>query len=220
MDPNLRRVIIVLCLVILIYIAVTLGADHPYLVSGLVAVAGYWLFKSVFEGMTSASPIIPDNQVVQNGALAFDRDYDLRAGAPLNQIDPQLQRQYAVGYGNSELDNTDVVMQSIAPNALFQPINQGVSATSNAQLSNFTMGEPGYSIMAEAPQTNLASADELVARKQQHNLGLSRRAIDGAVRSTRNKFDKYFQNELTENEGRVWWSSEASEADTDFEYGG
>jgi hypothetical protein len=218
-----RYALLVLAFIILVYIVVLMGADHPVPVIGGVAIAGYYILEFIFkkEKMTSimdSSDMSSD--VVQNGNIAFNRDYDLMTGGELNRIDPRLQRQYGmpVGEDDSYIDNSDVVEQSISGgDSVFQPMMQGSSATSAGQLGNFAMGRPGRSVLHDIPQTNLASADELVARKQAHNLDLSRRAIEGAVRSTRNKFDKYFQNELAECEGLVWWSAEASEADTDYE---
>lgn len=216
-----RYAVLVLAFIILVYVIVVMGADYPIPVIGLVGIAGYYILEFMMnaEKMTSPSDIEMSSDVVQNGNIAFNRDYDLMTGAPLNQIDPRLQRQWGIpGEDDSYIDNSDVVEQSISGgDSVFQPMMQGTSATSAGQLGNFAMGRPGKSVLHDIPQTNLASADELIARKQAHNLDLSRRAIEGTVRSTRNKFDKYFQNELAECEGLVWWSAEASEADTDYD---
>lgn len=223
MGPYPRYALLVLAFIILVYVVILMGPDHPIPVIGAVGLAGYYILEFMFKGekMTSQTMDSDDisTNVVQNGNIAFNRDYDLMTGAPLNQIDPRLQRQWGmpIGEDNSYIDNSDVVEQSISGgDSVFQPMMQGTSATSAGQLGNFAMGRPGKSVLHDIPQTNLASADELIARKQAHNLDLSRRALEGAVRSTRNKFDKYFQNELAECEELVWWSAEAS-TDTDYD---
>lgn len=52
------------------------------------------------------------------------------------------------------------------------------------------------------------NVDEQMARMQSHISDRNRRAINGAVRATRNKFDKFFEQELRENETRHWWENE------------
>lgn len=60
------------------------------------------------------------------------------------------------------------------------------------------------------------NADEKLARRQKHRGDINKKATDGRVRSTANLFRKFFQNELDENEKRVWWSAESRDVDTDF----
>ena len=50
--------------------------------------------------------------------------------------------------------------------------------------------------------------DEQLVRMQQNISDKNKRAIDGAVRSTKNKFSIYFEDELAQNEQREWWSNE------------
>lgn len=46
--------------------------------------------------------------------------------------------------------------------------------------------------------------------------GKNKAAIDGAVRSGRYLFEKYYADELKENEDRDWWSAQAQPLETDF----
>jgi hypothetical protein len=134
-------------------------------------------------------------------------------------IDSMDQRLYDLSFSNDgKLDNADIVEETLMRgNAVFQPNQAGVSTTSNAQLSKFNLGEPGVMSEYNLPQTNSVGADEMLARKQQHRASINKKAIDGHIRSTKNIYQKYFANELDENEHRVWWSDEASEITTDFD---
>ena len=52
--------------------------------------------------------------------------------------------------------------------------------------------------------------DEKGVKKQKQAGDKNRRAITGAVTATRNVFDRYFREELDENEQRDWYDLEAS----------
>ena len=57
--------------------------------------------------------------------------------------------------------------------------------------------------------------DERLATEQAINR--NKRAMDGYSRSTRNIYDKYFKEELNENQHRVWYSDEAQDMETSWQ---
>jgi hypothetical protein len=65
---------------------------------------------------------------------------------------------------------------------------------------------------------NAINIDDKLSRGQMHRSLMNKRAIDGTVRATRNQFDKYFVNELDENEKREWWNHQADDVETDYQY--
>jgi len=69
----------------------------------------------------------------------------------------------------------------------------------------------GYSIQINDRAVN---ADDALARKQLHRGDINKKAIDGRVRATRDLYQKYFTDELIENEEREWWDgTEGMETD-------
>lgn len=144
-----------------------------------------------------------------------------------DQLDSMKQRVLGMGEeidnnANTGIDHSDLVDAVISGgSSYFQPIGQGVSTTSSAEESVFNLEQPaadgdGEYNMYDIGITSAPNMDELLARKQQHRANMNKKAIDGRVRSTRNIYEKYFNNELNENEHRVWWSSEAVDLETDF----
>lgn len=118
-----------------------------------------------------------------------------------------------------DLDNSDLVQYAMQKGStIFQPNTaQGVTASSSAYHSNFKLAQPGMYMEYSVPINQRGyNADEALSRIQQHRSSINKRAIDGAVRSTRNIYERFFQNELNENEQREWWSAEAQPFETDF----
>jgi hypothetical protein len=135
------------------------------------------------------------------------------------EVDTIDQRITDIIYPNDTMDNSDVVQGYLQKgSSIFQPgTAQGVTTTSSANHSNFTLAQPGMYNQYSVPLNPRGyNADEALARKQQHRGNMNKRAIDGMVRSTRNVFQKYFTDELRENENREWWSAEAQPIETDF----
>jgi hypothetical protein len=121
-----------------------------------------------------------------------------------------------------DLDNGDMVGASMLKHSsLFLPNNaQGVTPTSSAYMSSFTLGEPDpgtasiqYSVPLDDSGFNL---DQALARGQQHRASINKRAIDGAVRATKNLYKRVFGNELAEHEEREWWGAQSTTFETDF----
>jgi hypothetical protein len=135
------------------------------------------------------------------------------------EVDTIDQRITDIIYPNDTIDNSDVVQGYLQKgSSIFQPgTAQGVTTTSSANHSNFTLAQPGMYNQYSVPLNPRGyTADEALARKQQHRGNMNKRAIDGMVRSTRNVFQKYFTDELKENENREWWTAEAQPIETDF----
>lgn len=135
------------------------------------------------------------------------------------EVDTIDQRITDIIYPNDTMDNSDIVQGYLQKgSSIFQPgTAQGVTTTSSANHSNFTLAQPGMYNQYSVPLNPRGyNADEALARKQQHRGNMNKRAIDGMVRSTRNVFQKYFTDELRENENREWWSAEAQPIETDF----
>lgn len=59
----------------------------------------------------------------------------------------------------------------------------------------------------------LTTADERLATKAIQSGNKNRRAIEGAVRATREQFDCHLEDELDEHEKRRWWGNTDYEVD-------
>jgi len=182
----------------------------------------------------------PNNKVITKAPAEFTNDVAKSANiiddthlsrygniSVMNDIDKLSHRNADMEYNNiSDLyDNSDII-DSVIHNhsSTFQPNHaQGVTPTTSAYHSNFKLAEPGRTDVDNleymTPLNDKAiSADEALARKQQHRASINKRAIDGAVRTTKNKFQRIFQDELDENEEREWWSAESTKFETDFNH--
>lgn len=196
------------------------------LVAATVGVIGYYYSKVSKEHLESLDPV--DNNVVQPdgilnynydnnryseyGNISMARDIDSLAQRPIDLDLPQ----------DGPIDNSDTVEDAIEKHSSnFQPDRaHGFSSTNSAYLSNMTLGEPNpttASLSYRVPLNDAAyDLDESLSRGQQYRASINKRAIDGAVRHTRNSFKRVFSNELNENEKRVWYSAEAEDLETDF----
>ena len=133
-----------------------------------------------------------------------------------NDIDMSQQRVYAsVGSPNDPIDNSDVIDMAVSKGSmLYQSINNNITPIKST-MSQDVLGSSG-TVEYDIPMTGSQTIDEVLARKQQHRASINKKAIDGHVRSTKKIYEKYFKDELDENESKVWWSSEAQEIETDF----
>lgn len=187
---------------------------------------------SQIENMEEPTKVVNSVVDAQGGDFTFDMD-DAEFSPYGNiktssDIDSMMQRNTKMDYiGNDEIgyneveviDNSDLVEDFMQKgSSIFQPNTaQGVTATSSAYHSNFTLHEPGMFLQYSTPINSRGyTADEAMSRLQQHRSSINKRAIDGAVRTTKNRFAKFFANELDENEKRVWYSAEAADIETDF----
>lgn len=66
------------------------------------------------------------------------------------------------------------------------------------------------------------NADDSLTRRQITRGEINKKATDGAVRATKNLYERYFTHELSENYAREWWSGEGDYEDvlgsTELEY--
>ena len=138
-----------------------------------------------------------------------DYDYSKYDNISLSDDADMTMQEVPVNFGNNTYDNLDVIESSIT---------RGTSLFPSEQVGFSTLeGDPDmlnrYQNIALSGQQNI---DELLARKQAQRSTMQKRSLDGAVQATKNLYSKYFTEELNENENREWWSSEASEIETDF----
>lgn len=171
-------------------------------------------------------------QTRKEGLLSWDDDdTDMNPNTDTDSV--VLLKETPTDYRPSSATNKDMILPLVDKHArsdsMFRPYGQAVTPYTAAQDSYFvTAGANRY---AEEPTAGIASqrnvlpggeghdADYMIARMNVHAGAKSKKAIDGAVRATANRFRRVFQNELDYNEKRVWWSSEADDDDMDsFSY--
>lgn len=129
-----------------------------------------------------------------------------------NQQYPQFQPK-SKKYKIDNLDSIETVLTR--GTSLFQignkPNYSPTFGTSPVPNSSFPRSKYQF------PLSGQQNVDELLARKQQQRSDLNQLSTDGRVRSTKTCYQKYFNEELNENEHRVWWSSESQDLETDFD---
>lgn len=161
-----------------------------------------------------------DSMMQRNTNMDYIGYNDVGDGGEIRVIDNSGEIRVIDNSGEIRvIDNSDLIEDFMQKSSsIFQPNTaQGVTATSSAYHSNFTLHEPGMFLQYSTPINSRGyTADEGMSRLQQHRSSINKRAIDGAVRTTKNRFAKFFANELDENEKRVWYSAEAADIETDF----
>ncbi len=240
--PSSQGFLILFVFIFIVLIYISSGTENPEIMVPVVLVGGagllIWLVGGGSKGlqehlfMPAGTPTTKSNVVdPDTGDLNIDTDeYSLsKYGniAESSDVDMMDQRMHGLDLSPTpdadpalanRIDNSDIVDMALNKgNAIFQPNGVGVSPTNSADLASFTLNEPGVMTKYALPQSNFIDLDEVLSRKQQHRANMNKKAADGHVRSTKNIYNKYFRNELDENEKRVWYSAEAQEFDTDFD---
>lgn len=237
-----HTLLLVILFIVLIYVVLcgkgnTSQTKAIIVLTGIVLVSYLTKFpKSLWDSITPGSSgtsehmeeprKITTSTVSDTGQLLIDTDENALSQygniGTSNNVDTLYQRHTDLDMTNvapDDLDNSDFVQDAMQKgSSIFQPNTaQGVTASRAAYHSNFTLAQPGMYMEYSVPINPRGyNADEALARKQQHRADINKKAIDGAVRSTRNIFNRFFQNELQENENNDWWSAEAAEFETDF----
>lgn len=165
-----------------------------------------------------------------DGSLQFDDQSYATTGVSVSRdfgVLPVSQTQRDYDFTNDEMDNADVVTRFITGGADTYIPEEASSQSYNKVYDLAYPKHPGYEMGAGSDllygqsvplNENAINNDDKLSRGQMHRSLMNKRAIDGAVRATRNQFDKYFGNELDENEKREWWSHQADDVETDYQY--
>lgn len=191
--------------IILIFIALFFS-DKPGIVV-IILIASAILVGYMFNYQELFTSPQDDYEISKYGNISTSEDIDMtRQEMPMNLNIPYASPE------SDKIDNSDVIEMAITRGTtLFQPNGQGFSPL------NGIVPTPSIFAKYDIPLSGQQNADEMLARKQQQRAATSKRSLDGAVRATRDLFCKYFQEELDENEHRVWYSSEAQDVETDWE---
>lgn len=174
------------------------------------------------------------NDVIRNERRNMN-DQDRHLSRPGNMsweddAGPVTQTDRDITMDNDEIDNSDVVrayteggvsrthMPLEGSSSDFHSVRQLAYPKHPGQ----NIGEAATDLMYSEYQVPLSdraiNIDDKMARKQHHRADMNKKAIDGAVRSTRDKFERFFANELPENEARDWWGGDAMDKESDFKY--
>lgn len=177
------------------------------------------------EDLVMPSNTVSSDETTLNVNTDDDRYSEYNNISLSRDIDTMTQRRADLVFSNDPskpIDNSDLIHEAAMNySSTFQPqLSQGVTASQSADGSGFNLGEPDAPagiIKYSVPLNDFAyDLDESLARKQQHRSDMNKKAIDGAVRSTRNIYQKYFSNELNTNSEKQWWSAESTDFETDF----
>lgn len=165
-----------------------------------------------------------DDQSYSTTGVAVSRDFGV---IPVSQLQRDYNLPESAADDAGEMDNADVVTRFITGGAdTYVP--EEASSQSYYKVYDLAYPKhPGYEMGSGSDllygqsvplNENGINNDDKLSRGQMHRSQMNKRAIDGAVRATRNQFEKYFGNELDENEKREWWSHQADDVETDYQY--
>ena len=220
--------LLALLFVIIIYVVYSMydPKDH-FTTAGLIAIGGAFMvlvFTHNANDNLVDGPAQTELRPVTSDVHSIERDVSVKNfDIPLGQMDRDMAFSE-----NSEIDNGDVVNQFITGGAQAY-VPQEVQSDNYYSVHDLAYPKhPGEAIGEAKPDYLLGSLvvlnddaismDDKLARGQTHRSEMNKRAIDGAVRATRHQFDKYFANELPENESREWWNNQADDNETDYKY--
>jgi len=238
------NLVIALLFIIIVYVAITFyNVNDPFITSGLVCV-GLGFLVMLFMNPNSEEGLVggfsgglrtPDGDMTNSDGLNYEPDRPEFAHISKNFSMPvgQDERDYDFskpneGRNDDEMDNGDVVTQFITGGANTY-IPQEVHSDNYYQVADLAYPKkPGqeigdgsdllYGQMVPLNEGAISNDDKL-SRAQIHRSMMNKRATDGAVRATRNQFDKYFVNEFAEAEASEWWNNQADENETEYFYG-
>ena len=192
----------VVLILVIVLILVMIGNQVDIMT--LVAAAAAIMIASVVAGQYGEKFTDNVDPYSKYGNISLDGDIDM---SEQEVIDPSL-----TGNGTARFDNSDAIAAVISGGTtLFHPDGRGFSPTSN----HGNVPER-FSSQYDIPLSGKQNLDERFARKQQQRSDINKRAIDGSVRATRELYNKYFTEELNENEERVWYSAEANRTGDDW----
>lgn len=146
---------------------------------------------------------------------------------PLSFNDPSYNDK---SLENDKIDNSDLIAEMMTRGTgLYQPNDHSYSPIHSDSYDNPYKVDPNKPLYrSNNPETyenvleydsvlsGQQNMDEMLARKQQQRSDLNKRSIDGKVRATKNLYSDMLQEELNENEQRVWYSSEAQDVETEW----
>jgi hypothetical protein len=227
-----HTLVIVFLIIVLIFVGIIGGGAQTVniIIALIIAAAGFYFLgigvpSAPSEHMEEPKEITTEVATPDGQMLIDTADGDLSPYGNITvsgDVDTLFQRKTTLDMTDvkpDDLDNSDMVQSAMQRgSSIFQPNTaQGTTASQAGYHSNFKLAQPGMYMEYSVPINPRGyTADEALARLQQHRSEINKKAIDGAVRNTRNVFEKYFVNELKENEDREWWSAEAQPMETDF----
>jgi len=178
------NILIFLVVVFIIYVLSTLELRQ-----GLFIIIGL-ILAILYADMKSQS--IPIERFEDQPNISFAGDIDTTKQQfyrPLRSIP-------------GEIDNEDVINNALHRYGQTYYTNNNAPSSANPS-DDFHVHSNMYD------QSHGYNMDEQLSRFNAHRQTLNKRAIDGTVRTTKNRFAKYFAGELAESENREWWNNES-----------
>ena len=177
---------------------------------------------------------LANNEVLKGGHLNMnDQDHALSKQGNISweyDAGPVTETTRDIAMDNPELDNTDVVRTYTEGGASRTYVPQEAASKDFFSVRDLTYPKhPGF-VTGTGPSDVLYSEyqvplsdrainiDDKMARKQHHRAEMNKKAIDGAVRTGRNYFERFFANELAESGTYPWWEGDATDKESDFKY--
>jgi len=233
-----HMLVIAMLFIIIVYVTHTMyDPNDPFLMSGLFSVGVAFLVlvyygvnyepENLVDRPLSGRLRVPDGDVVKGFSPDSPGELNYADGMYPDELRPSGDKS-DYQFGNDELDNADVVNQFITGGA--NTFNTGEVTSANfyevhdlayPKKAGEKIGyaKPDVIYGNHLPLNNDAiSIDDKLTRGQIHRSEMNKRAIDGQVRATRDKFSKYFANELPEAEASEWWNNQAEDEETDYKY--
>ena len=233
MELQGNQVLTILLFIIIVYVCYTfynrddtfmtvmLGVLGAAFMGLLYCSSGFWPEQAKKPGNTtdSTSEHLRDyNALDREVHSSFDNISHSQDAAYLHQHDRDVDVGSAAG---TAFDNSDIVERVLSTGtSTYMPLESSSSSIYDVhdRVFNKSGDESNYSEYRVPMHERAMDMDDKLSRKQQHRSSMNERAINGAVRATRNQFQKYFTAELDQNEGHEWWGEDDGNNDleTDF----
>lgn len=237
------QLFIVIIFIIIVYVAISMYNPNDGFMTAALSALGVSFFFLVYYGWNIKESLVDyehapslrkaDISVLRDGRLNMDdQDRHLSKRGNISWEDdagPVTQTDRDILMESNDLDNSDIVSAYTEGGSQTHVPLEGSSSDFHSVHQLAYPKHPGYEtgdgptdLMYSEYQVPLSdraiNMDDKIARKQHHRADINKKAIDGAVRATKDQFERFFSNELAEAEAEPWWEGGETDKESDFKY--
>lgn len=146
------------------------------------------------------------------GEITNDYSLNKYGNISISDIDMTRQQRFTSFKKSNFIDNSDVIEEVLSGgSSLFQPNGGGYSPV------NAVYRQPKKFNSYLTPLTGSQNVDELLARKMQQRGTMNYQSMTGTARVNKDIYQKYYFEELNENQHKNWFSSGSYDLETDWQ---
>ncbi len=239
------QLFIVMIFIIIVYVALSMYNPNDRFMTAALSTLGVTFFFLVYYGWNIKESLVDYEHAPGLGASDHYLRPAENSGLNMDDQDRHLSKQGNISWEDdagpvtqtdrdilmesNDFDNSDIVSAYTEGASQTHVPLEGSSSDFHSVHQLAYPKHPGYEtgdgptdLMYSEYQVPLSdraiNMDDKIARKQHHRADMNKKAIDGAVRATRDQFKRFFSNELAEADAEPWWEGGDTDKETDFKY--